>query len=144
MNDRYFFRGKCKDNGAWMQGSLIAFPDDNEHYGIWSENAQSYLWIYPATVGQCTGLKDKSGKLIFEGDIVLSGSYGKPEAISFGVNIGGAGCGCGVNHYIGYVGFSLQDDYSEHEWRVVEEFSKYEVIGNIHDNPELLEGGDGA
>jgi len=72
MNDRYLFRGKRKDTGAWMIGSLVCFPDDNKHCGIWSENAQSYLWVNPATVGQCTGSKDKNGTLIFEGDILKS------------------------------------------------------------------------
>ncbi|MCL2170651.1 MAG: YopX family protein, partial [Defluviitaleaceae bacterium] len=75
QNDRYFFRGKRKDNAMWMHGSLVAFPNDNEHYGIWSENAQSYLWVMPDTIGQCTGLKDKNDKLIFEGDILAQATH---------------------------------------------------------------------
>ncbi|MCL2556873.1 MAG: YopX family protein [Treponema sp.] len=64
------FRGKRKDTGKWMEGSLVCFPNDDEHCGIWSENAQTYLWVIPATVGQYTGISYRDSERIFEGDIV--------------------------------------------------------------------------
>ena len=134
MNDRYLFRGKRKDTGAWMIGSLVCFPDDNEHYGIWSENAQSYLWVDSATVGQCTGLKDKNGTLIFEGDL-LKGEYpeisygenGKPFEGEMAVFIES------VQFYTDQGGYMFCSDVGE--LSVFDEAlaEKTEIIGNIHD-----------
>ena len=86
MNDRYLFRGKRKDNGEWIEGNLIncdffnndGFPifyildTDNIEYDCWEDIAVEigYLEVIPETVGQCTGLKDKNGKLIYEGDVI--------------------------------------------------------------------------
>jgi len=133
MNERYIFRGKRKDNGAWMQGSLVSFPDDNEHYGIWSENAQSYLWVEPATVGQCTGIKDRRGKLIFEGDMLHSDDMLKycecKDDEKFAVVRGdGKFNAC-------FTGDMRTTCYN----MKAPKFHEREIIGNIHDNSELLE-----
>ena len=70
MQNRYLFRGKRKDNGEWIQGYL---------YGIWergyilwgmTNDIPNMVEVDPSTVCQCTGIKDKNGKLIFENDIL--------------------------------------------------------------------------
>jgi len=77
------FRGKRLDNGEWVYGSLLIQKGEyisknevtpNEYY-IFGRQGEHYL-VIPKTVGQCTGLTDKHGKKIFEGDIVDgSGDY---------------------------------------------------------------------
>ena len=67
MNDRFLFRGKRLDNGEMVQGYLFKIWDDC--FILWgtTNGVPNQTKIDPATIGQCTGLKDKSGKLIFEG-----------------------------------------------------------------------------
>jgi len=84
MSDRYLFRGKRADNGEWVTGSyipkwydlarissVIIQNENSEENGLLDDPLVRY-YIDPETIGQCTGLKDKSGTLIFEGDIVTS------------------------------------------------------------------------
>jgi len=95
MQDRYLFRGKREDNGNWIIGlPYTSKPDVGTvdailEIGNYMENdfgmqARHFEKVDPETIGQCAGLKDKNGKLIFEGD-VLRGSieyrkkYGDPE-----------------------------------------------------------------
>ena len=131
------FRGKRTDNGEWVDGYLSAYDLICQNYPEDTSNATGdyygqtpyvgFVEVDPETVGQFTGMTDKNGKRIFEGDIVRCGS----------------GRICKVIFFIspGFSGFDLVpiggfDAPPPHNWSL---FSDTEVIGNITDNPELLE-----
>lgn len=140
--DRYKFRGKRLDNGEWVFGSLINnvffksdtgaactyIVDPNEYKDYSSFEDMEYLAVEvdPSTVGQYTGLKDKKGVEIYEGDIMDSNDSG---------------------HMVikGMVAFRKgrfvlgQTEGREDELMDVVDCG-YTVIGNIHDNKEILEG----
>lgn len=123
------FRGKRVDNGEWMEGDLIQSRDKTyihpkaNSFRV-SETGLSKLIVlrevYPETVGQYTGLTDKNGKKIFEGDIIRSNSERGY-----------------IEYYPNDCAFDVVDDHGFY-W-LISEMSNIEVIGNIHDNPELLE-----
>jgi len=139
MKDRYLFRGKRKDTGEWMIGSLICFPDDDKHYGIWSENAQTYIWVNPATVGQCTGLKDKDGMLIHEGDVIQCEVSIFDKDTEEKIKLMLTAIIFWDNHQwsCSDVRGVFMDSYQPLFNK--EMFSTVKIIGNIHDNPELRE-----
>ena len=146
MNERFLSRGKRKDNGTWETGFLVITRYDcsDEQYFITDKMTGYHTPVIPETVGQCTGLKDKNGKLIFEGDIVEADGY------IFFVNFGKCG---GVANKVdyGYIGYYL-DGYDEITKKALSYglrddicyFTNIEAIGNIHDNPELLKGCGGG
>ena len=98
MNERFLSRGKRKDNGEWVDGNLVYTRTTT--LGVVTEiyTLEMRYEVIPKTVGQCTGLKDKNGKLIFEGDIVEADGY------IFFVNFGKCG---GVANKVdyGYIGY---------------------------------------
>lgn len=127
MNERYLFRGKRKDMQGWIEGDLVHTRTTTQ--GVVTEiyTLDMSYEVDPETVGQCTGLKDKNGKLIYEGDIVKG-------LFNFGLEImsvctfengafGLTAKQCGAYHFSAFTSL----------WEV-----QYEVIGNIHDNPNLL------
>lgn len=144
MNERFLFRGKREDNGVWETGFLVITRYDcsDEQYFITDKMTGYHTPVIPETVEQCTGLKDKNGKLIFEGDVVEADGY------IFFVNFGKCG-GVANNEYYGYIGYYL-DGYDEITKKALSYglrddicyFTNIEVIGNIHDNPELLQRSD--
>ena len=137
------FRGKRTDNGTWIEGNYcIAEKLDKsgvEYFIIEIESDGSQYYVIPETVGQYTGLLDKEGKKIFEGDIV--------HAV---YQVGYIGCknvdyGIGVVKYCAsyYGGASYEIDIIGDSGSRVFTASLengVEVIGNIHDNPELIGG----
>ena len=128
MNDRYLYRAKRMDNGEWTYGYL---------YGIWER--KYILWgmtndvpnmteVAPSTICKCTGLSDKNGKLIWENDICI---------ITDGT----------LDEEDGYFRLDWEIDRAMFEFEGTgicanfDNVSGYdcEVVGNIFDNPELLE-----
>ena len=115
------FRGKSKTDGEWFYGNL--YDKDTSGRTHICTTKKGCLDIDPDTVGQFTGMKDKNGKEIYEGDIYISDKGGINE-VSWVI---GDGCN-----------FSGFDFAPFHHIEGV--ISDIEVIGNIHDNPELLKG----
>ena len=117
------FRGKRIDNGEWIYGDLLTPTDIMDIWEI-SENTGmgDRYEIDPETVGQYTGLKDKNGKKIFEGDIV---KFARKAIVKWHESFGG------------FVLFFYPDekDSSKLHWMMFDiGVCPYEVIGNIHEN----------
>lgn len=139
------FRGKRLDNGEWVTGgSIIQFLDDGiqsfympqfnekclcEHDSI-SDNIErftdcKFYKINPETVGQYTGLKDKNGDMIFEGDIFKFIAYNRLYVGYVKIKKGNTVICCkGADPFLDY---ALERHCPQR-------------IGNIYDNPELLQG----
>ena len=125
------FKGKRKDNGKWAHGDLRQYSETSK--GIYDyEIQQTIKGIIPETVGEFAGFTDKNGKKIFEGDILRFDYIGN----NLGVN------GISVCEFENGK-FGVKWGYHE-EFVCLDGFANttLEVIGNIHDNPELLKGGD--
>ena len=129
------FRGKRFDNGEWIEGDLLRM---NGHWFIFPDPAPGGIDKYevdPATVGQHTGLKDKNGKEIYEGDVIrspLSEDKTRPHRIFY--HTGNAA-------FMGALVDRKELCYLRLDQDWIYKFGK-EVISNIHDNPEFLKGGE--
>ena len=126
------FRGKRIDNGEWKHGSYANQYRCHEILldGVDCEYGFDHYHIIPETVGQYTGLKDKNGKRIFEGDILQTGTI-KGEVV-WSENR--------AEYCLLWKDYGKQCDFFKSPNLASFAFGRdMEVIGNIHDNPELLE-----
>ena len=124
------FRGKRLDNGEWTEGYL--FKQWNRTFLLWGMTGDipNMTEVISETAGQFTGLTDKNGKKIFEGDIVeFTDKYtrkkGLAEIVFEGFKCKYSWCYYGGNPIV---------------WLCIDDKGiEFEIIGNIYDNPELLE-----
>lgn len=162
-----WFRGKRIDNGEWVEGSLIIDEKENYYIGKYIKSRDNcsyyctnrrngktlnrfigigFAMVIPETVGQFTGLTDKNGKRIFDGDILngeqypfrgVDGDHNYFAQVVWFDNSPAFGTFTFKNPKSNVRGASTGntayfEDFESEDW---------EVIGNIHDNPELLKGG---
>ena len=132
------FRGKRLDNGEWVVGSYIEAENRDRsiaHQIVPYKAGLVVREVDPATVGQYTGLKDKNGKEIYEGDVIrspLSEDKTRPHRIFY--HTGNAA-------FMGALVDRKELCYLRLDQDWIYKFGK-EVISNIHDNPEFLKGGE--
>lgn len=118
------FRAKRTDNHQWVEGFYIV--DDMENPNPYIVNSRGKYRVAHRSVGQLSGVKDLTGRKIFEGDIMetaVSGLMQHTGVVEFIDGSFGLKCTDGSAFFLCFVA------------------GCYKVIGNIHDNPELLEGG---
>lgn len=140
------FRGKRLDNGEWVYGYLFCIWE--RAYTLWgtTNGVPDMVEVDPSTVGQFTGLLDKHGKRIFEGDVVKY-TFDMPDNPNATEN--------GKKVIIGRVFFSdwrasfsvtagrnCSSNLNNDLFKYVRNGNRVEIIGNIYDNQELLKGGE--
>ena len=146
MNDRYLYRAKRTDNEEWVEGNLVWSDDAVDDYkaiiipttdsNIFTRGGargdlgfENWCRVDPSTICQCTGLKDKNGKLIWENDIMVAHLDDKfPEDTTY------------TRVVWDNNGFCMKEQGSE-DISPLDKFDQeyFEVCGNIFDNMEMLE-----
>lgn len=133
-NNRGLWRGKRIDTGEWIDGHLIR-PEFNQsaayigYLFATDDHDIDVAQVDPSTLGECVGFRDKNRILMFEGDVITYKSItGKTwvAKIIYSVNK------CRF----------VQETSSGQTFEIARKYANcYEVIGNIHDNPELIHKG---
>ena len=144
MQDRYLFKAKRKDNGEWVEGFYFCMTHTDgrhTHHFIIPLGADLSLGtpvekiqveVDPDTICRCTGLKDKNGNLIWENDIVAYwDSYSTENGLAE------ADCIGKVVWDDETISFQVTNRLSAESYEVLGD--ECSVIGNVFDNPELLE-----
>ena len=142
MKREILFRGKQVKDRKWVEGLLT--KDVKGHFRIHYDPAYFSVVVDPETVGQFTGLLDKNGIKIFEGDIIDGESYLykhqlKPNGEQFhfrGVVEFETQCDVGLCYVLTDKNGSWNLNQTVHRNQI--DFCTGIIIGNIHDNPELL------
>jgi uncharacterized phage protein (TIGR01671 family) len=121
MNREILFRGKRVDSSEWFEGSYWLSRSAVRETTYITDGYGNLFCVIPETVGQYTGLNDKNNVKIFEGDILKfrSGIY----SVEWD------------NEHSKFLQRDGQFSRELHIW-----IAKSEIVGNIHDNPELLKG----
>ena len=122
------FRGKRVYNGAWLAGDLLA--NKYERPNICPIGDVNCYPVIPETIGQYTGMKDKNGEKIFEGDIVKYSTTCEIFTVAWH--------GSFAEFVISELQKPNKATRGSKDMYLVNRYC--EVIGNIYDNPELLEG----
>ena len=138
MEDRYLFKAKRVDNGEWVTGQYVKGLD---MYGkevhlifepttIFYSSSETDGWseIDPSTICQCAGLKDKNGNLIWENDLVMTVYDGIEHTYVVKWD----------DSELGFKATNGKKNYGNY-FQYLGCCDEIEVIGNIFDNPELLE-----
>lgn len=122
----YKFRGKRIDNNEWVYGSLLIDEIQKSFYITDNKEGRAYK-VKPETIGQYTGLHDKNGKDIFEGDIIKLDNENVFMWIEYSEKFAQFVTRCKETYF---------DNEPLGDW----ELKNLEVIGNVTDNPELIGG----
>lgn len=128
MNREILFRGKRVDNGEWVEGNYLAIYTSGlpfslimgKNYDDEEKRITNHAAVISSTVGQYTGLTDKNGVKIFEGDIIEY--QGKRYSINY------------LKHFARFSAVKPNTVFC------VFAYQMGEVIGNIYDDPELMKG----
>lgn len=140
MQDRYLFKAKRVDNGEWVQGYYVkgfdVLTNCKENHIIFELNTMFYSsgetdgWyrVDPSTICQCTGLKDKNGKLIWENDIVRTVYDGNEHIYQVVWD----------ESELDFKATNGKENY-ESNFEYLPCCDEIEILGNCLDNPELLE-----
>lgn len=148
MEDRYLFKAKTAqivgiynnglEDGVWVHGSLRCDVGKYTIFQFETERADYVEYeIDPSTICQCTGLKDKNGKLIWENDILHNGNY---FIVKWNVPCARFDIVLNNSHNIPMGEWEpMICDWKTNDFKEYKKAVDYEVIGNIVDNPELLE-----